>query len=106
MALSFPWYQQTLNNVEEELKHRLSQSLSMGGNNNNRHPKTNRRRKSMRKRMNLKVRKKTPTMKKTMKMTSFSGGSSNHKLGEGLEMAVQQKPNLFQLKGEHRMLRR
>jgi len=93
--------------VEEELKHRLSRSLSMGGSNNNRHPKTNRRRNSMRKRMNLKVRKKTPTMKKTMlKMTSFSGGSSSHKLGEGLEMAIQQKPRLFQPKGEHRMLRR
>jgi hypothetical protein len=70
----------------------------MGGSNNNRHPKTNRRRKSMRKRMNLKVRKKTPMMKKTMKMTSFSGGSSSHKLGEGLEMAIQQNLGCSNLK--------
>ena len=61
-ALLVPRYQQALNNVEEELKHRLS--LSMAGNNNiptllittHRHPKTNRRRRNSMMQMNIRRR--------------------------------------------------
>jgi hypothetical protein len=121
-ALSFHQHQQTRNNVRESSNH-LNRSLSTGENNtptrnliitHHHHPKTIRRRKSMMQtntRRRKRRRKKNPKRrmkrkrKKTMMMTNFSGNSSSSKLGEGSQMVVRPKANLFQLKSGHRTLR-